>query len=135
LEGKEIVVFYYADSYDDDCFLLAEPLNKRYEKLRRENPDFEMILISRDPVEWRFRRFLELLPPSFPVLAYGERRRRPTVLQHDAGRPPSFIAVDRYGRTVLNSDPWNGEPLEPGAFLEELEALLAEDPDQEKEEG
>jgi len=86
-------------------------------------PEFEMVFVSRDPEESRFRLFVRAFPPAFPILAHAERRR-PTVLQHDAGTPPSFIAVDRHGRTLMASDPWNVAAQTPTEFLDALEAKL-----------
>jgi len=124
LDGTDLVVFYYADTYNEACVYLAEPLNTRYRKLRDTHPYFEMVFISRDPIEARFLRLLKIAPPAFPILDHEHRRRQPTALQHDAGRPPSFIAVDRHGRTLLASHPWNGSDQTPAAYFKGLEELL-----------
>lgn len=125
LHDKEVVVFYYSDTYRNENFATLPLVNERYAALGERYPEFEMVFVSRDPEEARFRLFVGNYQPAFPVLEYAERRRHPTVLQHDAGTPPSFIAVDRHGRTLAASDPWNADAQTPEEFLDTLESSLA----------
>ncbi|MGF1532009.1 MAG: hypothetical protein ACFCU4_11715 [Puniceicoccaceae bacterium] len=124
LNASEVIVFHYSDTFRRETFAIMPMVNQHYVNLRSRYPLFEMVFVSRDPQFERFRRFVAKHPPRFPILDHAQRRLRPTVLQHDAGTPPSFIAVDQHGRTILNSHPWNGPPVSPSRFFETLANLL-----------
>ena len=102
LEAKpeKFYVFYYTASWCPPCRAYTPDLVRFYEKARKKNNNFELILVSSDRDEGDMLKYARDAKMPWPQIRFSKAREIRGKLGHDVTGIPSVIICDLEGNVV-----------------------------------
>lgn len=103
LEEKDFLVFYYSASWCGPCVQFTPTLINFYNRLTREFPNVEFILIPSDRSSEEAIRYHQSSRMPWPMLNHADRRNPPIVRDNATRGIPGLVLVNGKGEVLATT--------------------------------
>ncbi len=124
LNDADYYVFYYSAAWCGPCRQFTPDLIEKYNELKEEHGNFELIFYSRDRSVEEMAGYMNDYPMPWPAVAYDRLDDVVPAAGNRTRAIPGLVILDRDGEVVAHSHPPDGDRVGARGILAELEKLL-----------
>ncbi len=121
VENADYYAFYYSASWCGPCRQFTPVLVRKYNELKRNHDNFELIFVSSDRNRNDMAEYMSDYSMPWPAIDYNRRGRVEPAAQNRPRAIPTLIVLDRDGNVVA---PSGGSRAPARQVLNEFESLL-----------
>ena len=118
---------YYSASWCPPCRQFTPTLVNFYDEVKKDNPQFELILVCRDQTPVEMEKYMAKDEMHWPALAFAKGRTHKVLNQYAGSGIPDLVVVDAQGKVLLDSYK-DKTYIGPKSVLHDLKKLLADNP-------
>ncbi len=127
LSEVEYYGIYYSASWCPPCRQFTPDLVRWYNRIKKTNPQFELIFVSSDETEADMAGYMKEDKMKWPALDFAKKRSNRVLTKYSGSGIPCLVLVDRSGK-VLSDSYVNGKYVGPRKVMEDIGKTLEENP-------
>ena len=127
LANTRYFAIYYSASWCGPCRAFTPELVKFYDGIKPNNPQFELIFVSRDESPVAMENYMKADQMNWPALAFTKLRTHKTLGRYAGNGIPCLVLVDSQG-VVLSHSYVNKTYVGPSKVMDDIQKILAANP-------
>lgn len=127
LSGTKYYAIYYSASWCPPCRAFTPKLVEFYNRIKPQNPHFELIFVSSDQTEQDMEKYIKGDKMMWPALSFDKKPTNKVLTSFSGRGIPCLVLVNAEGKVLSHS--YEGENyVGPSKVLADIESTLAANP-------